>query len=502
MLIPLDRSRPLADQIYRYLRKMILKGRLAPGVRLASSRQLASELGIARNTIVRAYDRLSEEGYVEGRGASGTRVQPGIPLGHAPVGEMASGETGRIRRPAVRLPEPAPHGARLLQYSDALPPFARRSRSGLRYDFEYNASVSDSRSRREWYRILRRAAVRYESAPASYSLDHPAYGEAEESIARYLHRMRGVRCDPEQVILVSTYMQAFQMVLRVLVQAGNPVLLEDPHSFGLRNAIRLHDCEPTPVSTDPDGLMITDLAKRDRGARLLATNPSFLMPSGQHMSLARRLRLLERARDQRYWILEFDHNNEYRYEGTPVESLQGLDDDGLVLHVGTFSRLFSPDPAIAYLVVPPPLKGIFRAEDVTMGNYCAPLESEVLAAFLDTGEIDSFLRRLNRRLALKRDAARAALEALDDLPIIISPSNAGLHVHFRMRGWSAERIERLAEYIWSRGIAVFPDKPYTMLTRPSAGLILGIATLEADTIGEGIAELGHAIRAFIDGEPA
>ncbi|NNE09185.1 MAG: PLP-dependent aminotransferase family protein, partial [Gemmatimonadetes bacterium] len=421
----------------------------------------------------------------------------GIPRKDFPAEARTRGGSRAVSRGNERLPEPAPHGKRLLQFSDALPPFARRPRSHIRYDFEYNASVSDARSRREWYRFLRRAAARYESVPAAYELDRPSYGEIEESIARYLHRMRGVRCDPEQVVLVSTYMQAFQMVLRVLVEPEERVLLEDPHSYGLRNAIRLHGCEPVPLPTDSDGLMIARVAERDEGARLLATNPSFLMPSGRHMPLARRLRLLERARERGYWILEFDHNNEYRYEGTPVESLQGLDDDGLVLHVGTFSRLFSPDPAIAYLVVPPHLKDVFRAEDVTMGNYCAPLECEVLAQFLDSGEMESFLRRLNRRLAGKRDAAREALRAFRDLPLTLSPSNAGLHVHFSMHGWSSARVEALANAIWDRGISIFPDEPYTMLARPSAGLLLGIATLEVDTIRRGIAELGEVIRAFI-----
>ena len=485
MLIPLQRDQPLGDQIYVRFREAILDERLRPGERLPSTRELARRLSVARNTVVAAYARLAGEGYVEGRGAAGTRVSGTIP-GRGPKHPEAPGSRPGSRR----QPRTSRFYRRLSRWSYVYPPAARRSTS-LPWDFQYNVNVSDRASRRAWHRILRRRAAVYEGSPPRADLG-PGGGPLNVAVARHLEVTRGVSCRPEQVILLNSFQQAFQLAARLLLNPRDAVAIEDPARLGATHAFRTNDLRVIPIPTDAEGLRV-DRLPGDPRVRLVYVSPSHLWPTAAVLPLRRRLQLLEWARRRGAWILEHDHNSEYGNWRTPVVSLQGLDGGERVLYVGTFSRLISPEPEIAYAVVPEPLVDGFRAAKEMESYWCAMLETDVLARFLEAGEMQSLLRRLERRLRPLRACLHEAIDALPGRPLAVTPGASGLHVHAIVRGFPVDGLDDLTERCARAGVGIFPDAPYFVRRPRAAGLILGFARLAPEEIREGIRRLGRVL---------
>jgi GntR family transcriptional regulator/MocR family aminotransferase len=317
----------------------------------------------------------------------------------------------------------------------------------------------------------------------------------QTSIASYLGRMRGVHCHADQVVLITSFQQSFQLAARLLTEPGDTIALEDPHRLGVRNAFLAHGLRLKPVPADAEGLL-PDRLPASGTVRLLYVSPSHLWPSGAILPLARRLRILEWARQHGAWILENDHNSEYAFPGTPEVSLQGLDKSDRVLYVGTFSRLTSPDTQIAYLVVPPALVAPFRAARTLESYTCPQLEIEALTEYLDDGHLEALVRRVVRRLRPLRDTLREELEQLAVPGMEIAPSRNGLQLHVTLRGCTPSHAVELAAHCAQQGIGVFPDAPYSVRSPRHAGLIFGFATMTPERIREGIRRFGHALAEF------
>jgi GntR family transcriptional regulator/MocR family aminotransferase len=488
VLVPLRRGLPLGGQIYLFFREGILGGRLRPGERLPASRALARQLGIARNTVVAAYARLAAEGYVEGFRAAGTRVSEKLPATRqGRVAPTAEGPSGRARGRKART---ASHLRRVTRWPDVYPPAARRS-TPLTWDFQYNVNVADPAARRVWHRLLRRRSAAAEREPAPYDLTRRP-GPLNEAIARYLALARGVCCRGEQVLLLHGAQQAFQLAARLLAEPGESVLVEDPTYLGARNAFLSNGLRVVPVAADANGMQVERLP-RDPRVRFAFVSPSHLWPTGAVLPLDRRLRLLEWAQRNGAWILEHDHNSEYGNWRTPVVSLQGLDQGRRVLYVGTFTRLISPDPGVAYVVVPEPLVQPFSFARELAAYYCGALESDVLARFLDAGEMEGLLRRLERKLRPLRECLFEALDGVPGGSLVASRTSSGLHVHTRVTGIPGSAADELTARCAAAGVGVFPDTPYYLRTPRTAGLVLGFARMTPGEIRAGVSRLAQVI---------
>lgn len=486
MLVPLRPDQPRGDQIYVRYREAILAGRLRAGDRLPATRALARRLGVARNTVVAAFSRLAAEGYVEGHGAAGTRVAARIPPGPvtAPLGApvLPSG--------AARGPRLLPRLRRLARSEGVFPPAARRA-TPLRWDFQYNVNVCDRTALRAWHRALRRAAAAYDREPGTYDLSRRP-GKLSRAIARHLAPSRGVRCEPDQVLVLSGSQQAFQLAARLLAEPGDTVVIEEPARLGPREAFLANDLRVVAAPTDEQGLRV-DRLPRNRRVCLICVAPSSCWPTGAVLPLDRRLRLLEWAREQDAWILEHDHNSEHGHGGTPVVSVQGLDEDRRVVYAGTFSRLLSPEPEVAYAVVPESLVQPFLVAQELESYWCSELELDALAMFLEAGELESLLRRLARRL---RPLRETLLEAVDALPrglLHAARSGTGLHVHAVAPGVPAAEAGDVLARCAAAGVGVFPDNPYRLRKAPAAGFLLGFARMTPPEIREGISRLGKVL---------
>lgn len=493
-LLSLDHTRPLAEQIYSGLAVAIGSGALPAGERLPPSRQLARDLGVSRNTVVNAYQQLQAEGYLETAGAAGTRVSPDLPRAGAAASRRER-TRGRSRPPRV-----SGEGRRHVRHPTIFAPLTTAKRANLDVDFDYNVNVSDPAGRRAWARALRRTASRFEMQVGDFDFTRRP-GPLHEGLVRHLRLTRGVRATPERILLLPSVQSALAIAVRTLADPGDAIALEDPHYVGIRTTARIQGLRILPIPVDDQGLCVDRLPGRTSRARILYTTPSHQWPSGVVQPVARRLTALEWARGRDAWILENDHNCEYRYEGTPVPSIQGLDDSGRTLYFGAFNRMFSPPPAMGFLVVPDALVDTFRAASLEAGATISRIEQEAMAEFLRSGEIERLLRRVWRRTRERRRLVLTALAEASPQGTEVRAGASGLHIHLRFPGRTVEDVERIAEEARRRGVGVYPDAPFHLVPARAPGLLVGFARPPRERLVEGILRLAEAIAAVPAGSP-
>ena len=249
-----------------------------------------------------------------------------------------------------------------------------------------------------------------------------------EAVAAYLRAVRAARCEADQVLIVSGAQQAIGLAARVLLEAGDVALVEEPGYPGLRSALLGAGVRPRPVPVDGEGMDIAAGEAAAPEARMACVVPSHQYPLGVTMSLGRRLALLDWAARNDAWVLEDDYDSEYRYGGRPLAALQGLDQRDRVLYVGTFSRVLFPALRLAYLVVPPDLVGPFRAARAALDNHPPALAQPVLAAFMAEGRFAAHVRRMRRLYAARQRALLAAAEKHLDGLLTLGADESGMHL--------------------------------------------------------------------------
>jgi GntR family transcriptional regulator/MocR family aminotransferase len=470
-------DQPLHRQLYAKLRGAILSGQLPPGQRVPATRGLAEQLGLARNTVARAYDDLLSEGYLEGRVGAGTFVSEAL-VGR-PVREpaaAAAGWTPRLSAWAVRaLDRGAVTGA-----DPPAPP---------RLDFRPGRPDWDAFPRRVWWRLLGR---RLRAGELRGYPDPAGYPALREAIADHLAASRAVICRPAQVAIVNGTQQAIDLLGRLLISPGDRVVVEDPGYPEARRVLAAYGAEIVPVPVDGRGLRAEALPT-DGGARLVYVTPSHQFPAGVTLSLDRRLSLLEWARRHGALVIEDDYDAEFRYAGRPVESLQGLDRAGRVVYLGTFSSVLFPPLRVGYAVLPPGLVEPFVATKWLADRGTGALEQQALADFLVDGHFSRHLRRMRRLGRSRRDALLGSLR--QHLGSAAAPplAETGTHLLLPLRGVDEATALREAA---GRGVGVYPVAPH-YLNPASAppGLLLGYASLSESAIEEGVRRLGDALRA-------
>lgn len=481
LAIPLSkRGEPLFRQVYGGIREAILAGTLRGGERLPSTRDLAEQLGISRTVVVSAYDQLLAEGYATGRTGSGTYVAEKL-------------ETSRGKRGTTRARKAA---LRLSRYGNAVRGAAsavdtpRRQEPVPRYDFANGRSDLGTFPFAVWRRLLlrqaREASVRqfeYGSALGNLAL--------RKAICGHLRRSRAVECEPEEVIIVNGAQQALDLVIRVLVEPGERVAIEDPHYNGAREAFRAAGARLCGVPVDRDGL---NPALLPDDARMAFVTPSHQFPTGAILPLERRLALLAWARRRNAVILEDDYDGEFRYDGRPLESLQGLDTEGRIVYLGTFSRTVYPSLRIGYLVAPPSLVPTLTAAKWLSDLHSSTLEQETLAKFIESGFYERHLRRLRRRNTARRAALLEAIGRHLGDRVEVTGDGAGAQVMLwpKARVSEAGVIQKAARL----GVGIYSIAHCYLEGGKSerrAGFVLGYASLKEREIREGIRLLGTVL---------
>jgi GntR family transcriptional regulator/MocR family aminotransferase len=475
LAIPISkRGGPLFRQVYTGLRGAILSGAFPAGGRLPSTRDLAEQLGISRTVVVLAYDQLLAEGFVEGRVGSGTFV----------AGGLSGTKPRRPERPAqLRVSR---FGVAAMEAEEAADHPKRRA-VALRYDFAYGRSDIEIFPFAMWRRMLLRQARRASVRQLDYG---PAAGSwaLREAICAHVRRSRATVCDASEVIVVNGSQQALDLIARVLVERGDRVAIEDPQYNGMREVFRAAGAKLLPVAVDEHGM---DPAKLPESARMVFVTPSHQFPTGAILPIARRLALLEWARGANAVIVEDDHDGEFHYEGRPLESLQGLDTEGRIVYVGTFSRTVFPALRIGYLIVPKSLTSAFKSAKWMNDLHSATLEQETLAEFISSGMYERHLRQLRRRNAARREALVDAVRKFMGGRVEMTGTGSGAHVVLWPKRSVAEG--RVIEEAAARGVGVYGISHCYLKRVGRVGFMLGYARMNEREIREGIRLLAEVL---------
>ena len=470
LAIPLSKNHgPLFRQVYLGLREAILTGAFDSGQKLPSTRDLAEQLGISRTVALLAYDQLLAEGFVIGRSGSGTYVHSGVGMRSSGSGDSAEFRLSRF--------------GSLASAASARVTFSELHTRSLPYDFAYGRSDSETFPFEMWRRILLRCARK---APVSEFDYGPAIGNPalREAICTHLRRSRAVVCDPSQVIIVNGSQQALDLIARVLIEPGDHVAIEDPSYQGTREILRAAGAHLLPVEVDREGL---DPAKLPTSAGIAFVTPSHQFPTGAILPLARRLALLEWAKGRNAVIVEDDYDGEFRYEGQPLESLQGLDREGRVIYIGTFSRTIFSSLRIGYLIAPKRLVSAFTAAKWLCDRHTAMLEQHALAEFISGGIYGRYLRRVRRRNTARREVLLDCIHKHLGERVEITGDGAGAHIVLWPRGIVSE--ETVIKRATLRGVGIYGISPYFLRPPKRTGVMLGYSRMRESEIREGIRRL-------------
>ncbi len=484
-VIHLDRtsSTPLYLQLYENICRAIVKGQLAAGMRLPSTRDLATSLGVSRNTVTSAFEQLLAEGYIEGKVGAGTYIaQVDVAPTHRPVYPL----NGLISTPC-KLSQ---RGQTMLALRDTI----FRYRHDPIRAFRPGVPALDAFPVEVWSKLMAQHWRYAQPDLLSYG-DPCGYRPLRECIAEYLRHSRAMQCKAEQVIIVSGSQQALDITACVLLDPGDAVWMEDPGYIGARNVFLGAGVNPVPVPIDEQGLNVEAGQLRQPHAKLVYVTPSHQFPLGYTMSLSRRLELLQWAQQSGAWILEDDYDSEYRYQSQPLAALQGLDESGRVIYMGTFSKVLFPSLRLGYLVVPPALVDAFAAARALSDRHSPLFDQAVLTDFIIEGHFNRHLRRMRLLYAERQAALVSATQQLSHL-LNAQPCETGMH----LVGWLPRGVNdrSVSQQLAQHGITAPALSTYRIEPSLQSGLVLGYAAINVEMIGSAIKQMASILPVAVD----
>lgn len=459
---------PLHKQIYDGYRAAILRGDLGPGGQILSSREFASELRVSRFPVLNAYAQLIAEGYLESRVGAGTFVSASLPEQQMSVAQTSGRSVA------------APSGPRPVSRRSTLyPSFPNASHLRNWGSFGVHQPALDQFPFPIWAGLIARHS-RNPHVRAIQRVDPSGAERFRGAICDYLRTARGVKCTPEQILVVSGSQQALDITSRVLLDPGNSVWVEEPGYSLQRIVLTAAGCRLVPVPVDGDGMDVTAAIKRAPKARAAFVTPSHQYPLGSTMSASRRIQLLNWAHSAGAWIIEDDYDSEFRYESLPISSMHGLDRNARVIYIGTFSKVLFPSLRLGYIVMPPDLVDRFVAVRHAMDIFPPYLHQEVMADFIIEGHFTRHIRKMRQVYKERRSILIDSLAR--DFPAHrgyeIHGVEAGMHLamtlppNLRSSITDAEISLRAA----SSRLWLWPLSPSYTTVPPRLGFILGFGS--------------------------
>ncbi|MFY3383908.1 PLP-dependent aminotransferase family protein [Paracidovorax sp. MALMAid1276] len=456
------------------LREAVRTGQAAWGERLPSSRQLAQDLGLSRVTVEAAYAQLETEGYLHRRVGQGSFVA--IDMGSAAAARWAGG-TPSPSGAAAAAQWLSARGQRMVDTGGCREP--ERPRAFVAGSPDLKAFPLDT-----WRQLLQRRLRQADATDLLFYGDPQGLPALREAIARYVGQSRGVRCHAGQVLVLTSSQQALQLLSATLLDEGDAVWMEDPGYAGARTAFSASGAHLVDMPLDDEGATL-DAARP--APRLIYLTPSHQFPTGRAMSLSRRLAFIEHARSIGGWLIEDDYDSEFLYDHPPAPALQGLDDRGQVVYIGTFSKSLFPSVRLAYMVLPESLVApLVTARTIYDGHPAQPVQA-VAADFMDQGHFAAHLRLMRQLYRSRRDALLQALHC--HLPWAAPmDSRGGLQMAVRLPDGQEALYTRQAA---SLGIAT-PSLGELYRTAPrTAGWRLGFAAMAPEAIEAAVRTLAR-----------
>lgn len=458
-------STPLYQQVASVIRDKILDGVIPIGSRLPSTRVLTSRLNISRTTVITAYSQLLADGYVVCRVGSGTYVaENAFEIGrhHGDVnGDVRGSEENARRTLDERL---SVRGRRYL---------AMNGDNLVLENVPFNTGMvrMDSRAAAQWQHIARRMLAVEPSRQGYY---HPQGSlELREAIVRYLSIARGVKCNADQVIAVAGSQQAIDLTIKVLLDPGDPVWVEEPGYAPTRLALEVAGTVVHPIGVDQQGMRVEAGILRAPDARAAFVTPSHQYPLGVQLSLERRKLLLDWASSSKGWIIEDDYDSEFRYDNSSLPPLKALDEHDCVIYIGSFSKVLLPAMRCGYMVVPPGLVPAFNAARFLTDRHSPVFLERVLTEFIARGHFVDNIGRMRTEYQRSRDYLVALLK--NDLGHVldVEAPHRGLHLIAYLRNQLSDVV--VAREAHKAGVVVRPISLLYSGSNPRSGLMFGFS---------------------------
>ncbi|MGB3815442.1 MAG: PLP-dependent aminotransferase family protein [Shinella sp.] len=437
--------------LYRELRRLIEAGAIPPGSKLPPSRDLAQRLKTSRGSVVAAFEMLIAEGYAVARAGAGTFVADRVPT-------MKPAAPVKTADAALKMPLPGTLGV----------------------------AMADARTMGIFRTLLSRHLAR--PGPEHFHYGDPRGGEAlREAVAAYLRQARGVRCDTRSIVITTGTQQGIDLIIRSALAPGDRVMIEDPCYPSARAAFAGNGLVLSGLAVDAEG---ADIGFAVAGARAVYVTPSHQFPLGVTMSMRRRLALIDWARDTGGWIIEDDYDSEFRFAGPPLAAMQGMDDSGRVIYLGTFSKVLFPGLRLGYAVIPDPLLETLVALRSRSDRSPPTLAEGALGDLLREGHFAAHLRRARRQAQAARDALVAGLSLARCLSVDVP--DQGLHLVAGLPETPSDTA--VVEIARQAGLGVRALSAMAVTNPPRQGLVIGFSGFAPEVLHEAARRFAAAIQ--------
>jgi GntR family transcriptional regulator/MocR family aminotransferase len=494
---------PNHRRIYEVIRRAITTQVLPAGERLPSTRRLAEDLAVSRNTILAAFEQLLDEGYVASQTGSGTYVTYNQhdsfskDTANSNIPENLSTESN-VENTSLKSEVCIELSKRGLVACDSTKQKSK-NHSGQTNNTRTNNEVQPFTPGEDdyagfpyalWRRLLNRQWRTPDPALLDSSHDG-GYLPLRKAIADYLRVSRAVNLTFDQVLITSGTQQSIDLCARLLTDHGDCAWVENPGYWAARRVLEVNGLQLHPVNVDKEGMAPSTKDYRTT-PRLIYTTPSHQYPKGMVMSYGRRRLLLDYAQNVKAWIIEDDYDSEFRFEGRPISSLQGMDQNGRVLYLGTFSKVMYPGIRLGYLVVPPNLVESFKSGLYELQRPGQVVIQAALADFIEEGHFASHIRRLRQIYGERRRLLQAALAPIAAVGARLSTVDSGLHLVVEFDSICDD--VRVAELASAQGLRVYPLSHYCMGESTEKGLIIGYAYSATEHITEYGSKLAELLK--------
>lgn len=451
-------EKPLYIQLSDYIKKEMIAGKIPPGEKLPSKRKLSEYLDLSINTIQAAYDQLKAEGYIESKERKGLFA---VNIENEIFFDQSTS-------PKVIKKDLAAKEKIMIDFSSGKVDLA---------SFPYSV----------WRKLT--AESLYEDQSELFNVGDPQGEPAlREEISKYLFASRGVKCTSEQIV-IGAGTQVLIGLASLLIGKNEPYALENPGFHRTRTVLQDLGITTVSIPLDENGICMEPL--RASGAKVVYVTPSHQFPFGMIMPIARRMELLHWARKREGYIIEDDYDGEFRYKGRPIPSLQGLDESGRVIYLGTFSKSLIPSIRLGYLVLPPSLLRIYQQHFTLYKNTVSRLHQKTLIKFMNQGYWQRHLNRMRTLYHKKQSVLMAAIHQYMGSRVDVIGEKSGLHIVVYVKNGMSE--QQLVKSALDSGIKVYPVSVYfaDCSKAEESRILLGFGGLSIPDIQKGIQSLSE-----------